>query len=80
MNLQIGQGKIALVIFQRDFLANPLCFTPLPLQIANSEKAGGINTLDCAQLSCDNSIILYKAKMQSGIMKTGKVITLNDEK
>jgi hypothetical protein len=36
----------------------------------------GINTFDCSQLSCENNIILYKAKMKSGRIETGKVVTI----
>ena len=36
----------------------------------------GINSFDCTQLSCDNNVVLYKAKMKSGKTETGRVITI----
>jgi len=36
----------------------------------------GINIFTSMQLSCETNIILYKAKMKSGKIETGKVVTL----
>jgi hypothetical protein len=36
----------------------------------------GITIFDCVQLSCENNIILYRAKLQSGKTETGKIIVL----
>jgi len=41
---------------------------------ANLSK--GINIFNYEQLSCDNSVILYKAKLRSNKIETGKIITL----
>jgi hypothetical protein len=36
----------------------------------------GLNTFDSARLSCDNRVILYQAKMSSGMTESGKVVVL----
>jgi hypothetical protein len=36
----------------------------------------GITVFNCSQLSCDNNVILYKAKLQNGRIETGKIITI----
>ena len=36
----------------------------------------GINIFNCNQLSCEAGVILYEARMQSGKVETGKVVTV----